>query len=65
MTLSEFLEECSDHCNSCDVLLSGIKKLFPDNYENVHAKYLYINSEDNSKRIAFLCQWLKEHGVQV
>lgn len=65
MTFSEFLSNCTA-CggNWGAMLLTGIKRVFPDNYEEVEKKY---NSMDFSQGgvypFMFLCEWLTAHGI--
>lgn len=65
MSMKDFL----NHCTACGgnwgaMLLTGIKRVFPDNYEEVEKKY---NSMDFSHGgvypFMFLCEWLDAHGI--
>ena len=65
MTMGDFLNQCTA-CggNWGGMLLTGIKKVFPDSYDEVEKEY---NSMDFSHGgiypFAFLCDWLTEHGI--
>ena len=65
MSMKDFL----NHCTACGgnwgaMLLTGIKRVFLDNYEEVEKKY---NSMDFSHGgvypFMFLCEWLTAHGI--
>lgn len=65
MKMSEFMQNCTA-CggNWGAMLLSEIKRVFPDKYEEVEAHY---NSMDFSgggiKPFVYLCDWLNENGI--
>ena len=67
MTMNEFMQNCSA-CggNWGAMLLTGIKRVFPEYYAEVEAHY---NSMDFSgggvKPFCYLCDWLEEHDVIV
>lgn len=57
------------NCTACGgnwgaMLLSGIERVFPNEYAQVEKEY---NSMDFSgggiKPFAFLCEWLENHGI--
>ena len=65
MTMKEFL----NHCTACGgnwgaMLLTGIKKLFPSEYDKIEKKYNSMDFSDGGiKAFSFLCDWLSEHGI--
>ena len=65
MSQKEFLQQCTA-CggNWGAMLLTGIKKVFPEHYTEVEEHY---NSMDFSgggvKPFGYLCDWLEEHGI--
>ena len=65
MTTKEFLQNC-DACggNWVAMLLSGIKRVFPDDYEIVVAEVDKIGfGSGGIKAFAYVCEWLENHGI--
>lgn len=65
MKMSEFMKNCTA-CggNWGAMLLSGIKRVFPDKYEEVEAHYNSMNfSHGGIKPFVYLCDWLTENGI--
>lgn len=65
MTYTEFLQNCKA-CggNWGAMLLTGIKRVFPDEYESVKEKYNSMDFSDGGvKAFGYLYDWLEEHGV--
>lgn len=64
ITRKEFLKSCTQEGNPGATLLTGVKKLFPDDYDEVKKQYESIEFETNGiKRFLFLVGWLESHGV--
>ena len=65
MSMKDFMNKCTA-CggNWGAMLLTGIKRVFPYNYEEVEKEY---NSMDFSHGgvypFMFLCEWLTAHGI--
>lgn len=65
MTQKEFLS----HCNACGgnwvaMLLSGIEKVFPNDYKSVVEEVDKIGfGSGGVKAFAYVCDWLEEHGI--
>lgn len=65
MTYDEFL----NYCTACGgnwggMLLTGIEKLFPDDYEEVYEHYNSMDfSHGGVEPFYYLCDWLLEHGI--
>lgn len=65
MTQKEFLS----HCNACGgnwvaMLLSGIEKVFPNDYKSVVEEVDKIGfGSGGVKAFAYVCEWLEEHGI--
>lgn len=65
MTFNEFLNNCTA-CggNWGAMLLTGIKKLFPDGYEKVNEHYSSMDfSHGGVEPFLYLVEWLQEHGI--
>lgn len=65
MSGKEFMQNCSA-CggNWGAMLLTGIKRVFPNEYDKVNDEYNSMDfSHGGIKPFAFLCDWLTEHGV--
>ena len=65
MSMAEF----THHCSACGgnwgaMLLTGIERVFPEEYEEVKEHY---NSMDFSgggvEPFCYLCDWLDQHGI--
>lgn len=65
MSICEFInqcEACGGHVSA--MILTGIKKVFPDDYEAVRSKYNSITfNEGKVKASEFLYNWITVHGV--
>ena len=65
MPMAEFM----NHCTACGgnwgaMLLTGIKEVFPEEYEEVREHYNSMDfSHGGVKPFCYLCDWLAEHGV--
>ena len=65
MTQKEFLS----HCNACGgnwvaMLLSGIEKVFPNDYKSVVEEVDKIGfGSGGVKAFAYVCDWLEEHEI--
>jgi hypothetical protein len=65
MTMKDFLNNCTA-CggNWVAMLLSGIKRVFPNDYELVVAEVDKIGfGHGGVPAFAYVCEWLEEHGV--
>lgn len=65
MKLREFLNNCTA-CggNWGAMLLTGIKCVFPEQYEEVEKHYNSMNFSDGGvKAFVYLYDWLEKHGV--
>ena len=65
MTMKEFVNNCTA-CggNWVAMLLSGIKRVFPEHYESVVAGVEEVGfSGGGIKAFAYVCDWLSEHGI--
>ena len=65
MSIREFIHQC-EACggNGQAMILTGIKKVFPDDYEAVRNKYNSITFyEGKVKASEFLHNWITAHGV--
>lgn len=65
MKMSEFMQNCSA-CggNWGAMLLSGIKRVFPDKYKEVEEHYNSMDfSHGGIKPFCYLCDWLTENGI--
>ena len=65
MSMKDFMNQCTA-CggNWGGMLLTGIKRVFPDNYEEVEKKYNSMDFADRGVHaFAFLCEWLHAHGI--
>ena len=65
MTMKEFLNNCTA-CggNWVAMLLSGIKRVFPEYYNSVVAEVENIGYGNGGiKAFAYVCEWLNEHGI--
>lgn len=65
MKMSEFMQNCSA-CggNWGAMLLTGIKRVFPDKYEEVKSHYNSMDfSSGGIKPFCYLCDWLTENGI--
>ena len=65
MSMEEFLSNCTA-CggNWGAMLLTGIKRVFPEYYIEVEEHYNSMDfSSGGIKPFAYLCDWLEEHGV--
>ena len=65
MTYKEFLQSCSA-CggNWGAMLLTGIKRVFPEHYEEVYTQYNSMDFSDGGvKAFVYLYDWLEEHGI--
>lgn len=65
MTFDEFL----NHCLACGgnlgaMLLTGIKALFPEDFEAVNEHYNSMDfSHGGIEPFGYLCDWLTAHGI--
>ena len=65
--MKEFLNNCTA-CggNWVAMLLSGIKRVFPEHYESVVAEVDKIGCKSGGVlAFAYVCEWLEGHGVVV
>ena len=65
MTKKEFLNNCTA-CggNWVAMLLSGIERVFPENYESVVAEVEEIGFGNGGVlAFAYICEWLEKNGV--
>ena len=65
MKMLEFMQNCTA-CggNWGAMLLTGIKRVFPDKYAEVEAHYNSMDfSHGGIKPFAYLCDWLTENGI--
>lgn len=65
MKMEEFLNQCTV-CggNWGAMILSGIKRVFQNDYEEVNNEYNAMDFSDGGiKAFSFLCDWLTNHGV--
>lgn len=65
MSMGEFITKCTA-CggNWGAMLLTGIKEVFPEHYEEVNDCYNGMGFSDGGMRaFCYLCDWLAEHGV--
>ena len=65
MKISEFMQNCTA-CggNWGAMLLSGIKRVFPDKYKKVEEHYNSMDfSHGGIKPFVYLCDWLNENGI--
>ena len=65
MTMKEFLNHCKAYGgNWVAMLLSGIKEVFPSEYESVVKSVEEIGyGAAGTKAFAYVCDWLEKHGV--
>ena len=66
MSVAEFM----NHCTACGgnwgaMLLTGIEKVFPEEYEEVKDHYNSMDFSGGVKPFCYLCDWLADHGVTV
>lgn len=65
MTFDEFL----NHCFACGgnlgaMLLTGIKALFPEDFDEVNEHYNSMDfSHGGVEPFTYLCDWLITHGI--
>lgn len=67
MSFEEFLNNCTA-CggNWGAMLLTGIKKVFPEHYDEVSEHYNNMDFSDGGVQAwNYLCDWLIEHGITV
>ena len=65
MSMKEFLSNCTA-CggNWVAMLLSGIKVVFPNDYETVVAEVDKIGfGHGGIKAFEYVCDWLADHGI--
>ena len=65
MPMKEFMNNCTA-CggNWVAMLLSGIKRVFPEHYNFVVAEVDKIGyGKGGVPAFAYICNWLEEHGV--
>lgn len=65
MSINDFLQKCTA-CggNWVAMLLSGIKEVFPSEYESVVKGVEEIGyGAAGTKSFAYVCDWLEKHGV--
>ena len=65
MTFDEFLDNCDSYGgNWGKMLLSGIKRMFPNDYDAVKSHYENMDfSGGGVKPFTYLCEWLASRGV--
>ena len=65
MTMKEFLQNCiACGGNWVAMLLSGIERVFPNEYQSVVTEVDRIGFGDGGvPAFAYLCEWLTEHGI--
>lgn len=63
------MDDFFNQCTACGgnwgaMLLTGIKRVFPDGYDTVREQYNSMDFNDGGVRaFAFLCEWVTAHGV--
>ena len=65
MSMSEFMNNCTA-CggNWGAMLLTGIERVFPEEYEEVKEHYNSMDfSHGGVKPFCYLCDWLEQHGI--
>ncbi len=65
MSMKDFMNQCTA-CggNWGGMLLTGIKRVFPDNYAEVEKEYNSMSFADRGvNAFTFLCDWLNVHGI--
>lgn len=65
MSGNEFMSNCTA-CggNWGAMLLTGVKHVFPNEYDKVFEQYNSTDFRDGGiKAFTFLCDWLTEHGI--
>jgi hypothetical protein len=64
------MKEFLNYCSACGgnwgaMLLTGIKRVFPEEYNDVCKQYDSIPCTGGGiHKFAFLCEWLDKHGVK-
>lgn len=66
MPFDEFILSCNYSTNLGSYLLSGIKQLFPNDYEAVLKEYnenTFDSLESKAKALSYLLEWLSDKGI--